>query len=593
MIKKLYEKFISLSFMVCYRKMWQFVKPIWFRTLLALVICVPIGAMDGLIAYSLKPFTDTVMLNKGMNSVSYLLPLAIILFTATQGVLNYIADYLNIWVGGKMTMALKLKLYRKLVTFETDFFDKTTSGEILFRFNSDANDSCATLLNNLKLFITRIFSAISLFFVLIYNSWQLSLIALSFLLIAVLPLSKIKSMIKSIVSQSNISITTLNTSYNETFAGNRTITAYNLQEYESRRFEDILKNIFNYSIKICQRTSWVSPFMHFAVSVGVALAIWLGSWLIAKNYITSGNFLAFIVALILLYKPLKNLGQNIVSAQYSFLAIERAFEMIEKPLSIKDSLNAIELNGIKDGIEYKDVCFEYKENTPVLKNINLKIKSGETVAFVGNSGGGKTTLVNLLPRFYEVNSGEILIDGRNIKDYTVKSLRSQMAIVFQDNFLFSGTIRENIIIGNENASEQDIKYAVEQACLSDFIKSLDNGLDTEIGERGILLSGGQKQRVAIARAFLKNAPIIILDEATSALDNKSEKIVQKAIDNLMKDKTVLIIAHRLSTVQNADKIVVVNEGIISEVGSHYELMKLPNGKYKQLYDLQFMSLAML
>lgn len=590
MLKSLYQKFMSLSFVVCYRKMWQFVKPIWFRALLALVICIPIGAMDGLIAYSLKPYTDTVMLNKNMGSVSYWIPLAIILFTATQGFLNYIADYLNIWVGGKMTMALKYKLYQKLVNFETDFFDKTTSGEILFRFNSDANDSCATLLNNLKLFITRIVSAVSLFFVLIYNSWQLSVIALLFLLIAVLPLSKIKSMIKSIISKSNLSITTLNTSYNETFSGNRTITAYNLQNYQANKFDDILKSIFNYSIKICQRTSWVSPFMHFTVSIGVALTIWFGGWLIAKNYITTGNFLAFIVALILLYKPLKNLGQNIVSAQYSFLAIERAFEMLEKPLSITDKPNAQVLNGVHKGIEYRNVCYEYRENTPVLCDINLKINAGETVAFVGNSGGGKTTLVNLLPRFYDVKSGEILIDDVNIKEYTVSSLRNQMAMVFQDNFLFSGTIRENIIIGNENATEQEIWYAVEQACLKDFVSNLEQGLDTEIGERGMLLSGGQKQRVAIARAFLKDAPVIILDEATSALDNKSEKIVQKAIENLMKNKTVLIIAHRLSTVQNADKIVVVNEGRIAEIGSHKELMQIPNGQYKQLYDIQFATL---
>ena len=587
MIKRLYEKLMTLSFMICYKKMWQFIKPIWFRALISLVICVPIGAMDGLIAYSLKPYTDTVMLNKGMGSVSYWIPLAIMAFTAVQGALNYLADYLNVWVGGKMTAALKLKLYKKLVQFEPDFFDKTTSGEILFRFNSDANDSCLTLLSNLKLFITRIVSAISLFGVLIYNSWQLSFIALTFLIIAVAPLAKIKKMIKSIVCQNNASITTLNTTYNETYAGNRTITAYNLQETQTERFDNILKELFVFSIKMCQRTSWVSPFMHFVVSIGVGLAIWFGSWLIAKNYITSGNFLSFIVALILLYKPLKNLGQNVVSAQYSFLAIERVFEMIEKPLKIEDKQNAVELTSINNCIEYKDVCFEYRENTPVLNNINLKINAGETVSFVGNSGGGKTTLVNLLPRFYDVTSGEITIDGINIKDYSVKSLRSKMAIVFQDNFLFSGTIRENITIGNDNADETALNYAIEQAYLKEFIDTLENGIDTEIGERGILLSGGQKQRVAIARAFLRNAPIIILDEATSALDNKSEKVVQMAIENLMKDKTVLIIAHRLSTVQNADKIVVVNEGNIVEIGSHNELMNIPNGKYKQLYDIQF------
>ena len=222
-----------------------------------------------------------------------------------------------------------------------------------------------------------------------------------------------------------------------------------------------------------------------------------------------------------------------------------------------------------------------------MKNINLTVKKGETVAFVGNSGGGKTTIVNLIPRFYDIKSGSITIDGIDIRDYTLHSLRQNIAVVFQDNFLFSGTIRENILLGNKNASEEQINQAVKMAYLDEFIATLKDGLDTQIGERGILLSGGQKQRVAIARAFLKDAPIIILDEATSALDNKAEAIVQKAIDNLMQDKTVFVIAHRLSTVRNADKIAVINEGQLVELGNHDELMSIENGQYKALYDMQF------
>ena len=223
----------------------------------------------------------------------------------------------------------------------------------------------------------------------------------------------------------------------------------------------------------------------------------------------------------------------------------------------------------------------------MLKNINLKVTAGETIALVGNSGGGKSTIVSLIPRFYDVVSGGILIDGIDIRNLTLKSLRQNIAIVFQDNFLFSGTIRDNVMLGNENATEKDVEKAIKMAYLDDFIAGLSNGLDTQIGERGILLSGGQKQRVAIARAFLKNAPIVILDEATSALDNKAEAIVQKAIDNLMQDKTVFVIAHRLSTIQNADKIVVINEGEIAETGNHEELLKIDNGAYKMLYEMQF------
>ena len=223
---------------------------------------------------------------------------------------------------------------------------------------------------------------------------------------------------------------------------------------------------------------------------------------------------------------------------------------------------------------------------PVLKNIDINIQKGDTVALVGNSGGGKSTFVNLLPRFYDVSKGQILIDGKDIRDYKLETLRDKIAVVFQDNFLFSGTIRENILLGNENASEEEIKYAVDNAFVSDFIKDLPNGLDTQIGERGVLLSGGQKQRIAIARAFIKNAPIVILDEATSALDNKSEAVVQQAIDNLMKDRTVIVIAHRLSTVRHADKIVVINYGEIVETGTHDELVNNAESIYGSLYKAQ-------
>ena len=246
------------------------------------------------------------------------------------------------------------------------------------------------------------------------------------------------------------------------------------------------------------------------------------------------------------------------------------------------------MQGLNESIEYKNVFFRYSPKLPdVLENINFKVKAGTTTAFVGNSGGGKTTLVNLLPRFYNLESGEILFDGVNIKNFELASLRANIAVVFQDNLLFYGTKKENILIGKPDATEDEIKLSVKMACLEEFVTSLEKGLNTEIGERGIRLSGGQKQRIAIARAFLKNAPIVVLDEATSALDNKAEAVVQKAIDNLMKDKTVFVIAHRLSTIKNADKIIVVNKAHIVEEGTHEELLKIENGAYKSLYEAQF------
>ena len=327
--------------------------------------------------------------------------------------------------------------------------------------------------------------------------------------------------------------------------------------------------------------------MHVIVSIGIAVAIGYGSHLIMSNQITSGNFVSFITALILLYTPVKNIGNNLNAVQFSFFSIEKIFDVLDSTPEICDKPTAQKLSGISSEIRFKDVNFEYVENVPVLKNINLDIKKGETIAFVGNSGGGKTTIVNLIPRFYDIKSGSITIDGIDIRDYTLESLRQNIAVVFQDNFLFSGTIRENILLGNETATDEDIQKAVKMAYLDDFIESLQDGLNTVIGERGVLLSGGQKQRVAIARAFLKDSPIIILDEATSALDNKAEAVVQMAIDNLMKDKTVFVIAHRLSTIQNANKIVVINEGNIVEMGTHEELLQIEGGTYKSLYEMQF------
>lgn len=568
-----------------YAKMWVYVKPYWGRALLAIVITIPIGAMDAVIAWALKPYMDIVMIEKGTGYTAYI-PILIILFTLLQSVLNYMATYLNTWVGQKVAMGLKIDLFKKLLHYHAAFFDKRNSGEIIFRFNSDVDTSCNGLLANLKLFTTRLFSSISLVAVLFYNSWQLAIVAVIILGLALYPLTTVKKKIKSIMDKSVFSGSAVVTHYNEAFSGNRIISSYNLYEYLSNRFSDTLRQCFKLGIKMTQRTGIMSPMMHFIVSVGIAAVIWLGSYLIVTHTISPGNFVSFIAALIMLYTPIKAIGNNFNAVQVALMAMDRVFELLDGKPEITSKKGAKILKDIQQGIEYKNICFEYESGKPILKNVSLKIRKGDTVAFVGNSGGGKTTMVNLLPRFYDVKSGAVLFDGVDVRELDLNSLRDKIAVVFQDNFLFSGTIRDNIMLGKENATDEEVSRAVKNACLEEFIKGLEKGLDTEIGERGTLLSGGQKQRIAIARAFLKDAPIVILDEATSALDNKSEAVVQKAVENLMKDRTVFIIAHRLSTVRNADKIAVINYGELVELGTHDELLKKEGSVYASLYQTQ-------
>ena len=580
------EEIKKLPFIEHYKKMWPFVKPYMFRAILAILICIPIGALDSVVALSLKPYMDIVLVDKTESSPAYI-PLLIVAFTSVQGFLNYAATYLNTWVGTKINQDLKRALYKKLLHLETSYYDQHNSGFVIQRFNTDCDIACSGLLENLKVFVSRFFSSISLICVLIYNSWQLAIIAVLILGCALMPLASVRRRIKRVVMGSVVEGAKVVSNYNETYSGNKTIASYNLQNKIYNTFDSTLHNLFKLTIKMVQKTAWMTPALHIIVSIGIGAVIGYGSYLIVNGDITSGNFVSFITALILLYTPIKSIGKNYNAMQVSFLAIERVVEILETEPTIFDKPNAVTLKGVKKSINFNHVYFEYKEGIPVLKDINLEVKAGTTVALVGNSGGGKTTIVNLIPRFYDVKSGSITIDKTDIRDISLESLRDNIAVVFQDNFLFAGTIRDNILLGKEDATEEEIATAVKMACLDEFINELENGLDTKIGERGSLLSGGQRQRLAIARAFIKNAPVVILDEATSALDNKAEAVVQRAIDNLMQDRTVFVIAHRLSTVQNADKIVVINDGEIIETGTHEELLQEENGAYKALYNAQF------
>jgi len=565
--------------------MWPYIKPYWFRAVLGICLTIPVGALDGAVAMFLKPFMDKVMVDKQPH-FSALIPFLIVGFTVVQGILIYASNYFNTWVAQKITIGVKRDLYKKLLSMDTSYFDQNNSGTIVFRYSTDAETASTGLVDNTKQFLSKTFSSISLICVLLYNSWQLAFIAVAVMGLFIYPMALVRKKMKEILQKTVGNLSYIITIYNETFSGNKTIRSFTLEDAFVKRFHEVTDMTFSLAMKMVKGTNWLSPLMHIIMSIGVAMVIGCGSYLIVSGKITSGNFVAFIAALMMLYTPLKSVGNNYIAIQNSFLAIDRIFEILDLQSDLVDAPDAKSLTEVKKEIVFDHVHFGYVPGREVLHDINLTIPIGSTVALVGNSGGGKTTISALLPRLYDITQGKISIDGKDIRSFTQQSLRQLIAMVFQDNFLFSGTIRENILLGKENASEEAMWQALKSACLDDFVRELPKQLDTEIGERGILLSGGQKQRLAIARAFVKNAPIVILDEATSALDNKSERVVQEALDNLMKNRTVVVIAHRLSTIQNADKIVVINDGKIAEEGTHEELLK-KNGAYASLYKMQF------
>ena len=569
-------------------KIFPYIKPVLPRAIINLIIAVPLGLLDGVVALALKPYLDFVVNGNpehtwnffgiSIHSQAFLaaiIPFGIVGFALFQGVLKYLSNYLTDWTGQKISMSLKKDLFKKLTSMDPQFFDVNSSGIVLTRFLSDPDTASRNIIDMLKSFIATFFGLIGLVGVLLYNSWKLAIIGVTIMAIAITPVTLIRKRIKKVSNATMVVGGNMTTNFNETFAGNKIMTAYNLQEDQNQKFDSQILEQFHLAMSLTKRVGWMSPIMYFVCSIGIALVMAYGNHLILSGQMTAGSFASFVTSLLLLYKPTKTLGNTLTNLQGVFVAMSRVFELFDLKPQIHSPANPVKLNGLNSSIDFKNVNFEYEQDTPVLKDFSLHVNKGETIALVGNSGGGKSTVVSLLPRFYDVTSGEIDFDGVDIRNFNLDELRQNISFVFQDNFLFSGTIKENILMGNEHATEEEIKKVVAMAHLDEFAHSLENGLDTFVGERGTTLSGGQRQRVAIARAMLKDAPIVILDEATSALDN------------LIQNKTVFVIAHRLSTIKNADRIAVVDEGKLAELGTHEELMNIENGKYRYLYEMQF------
>ncbi|HEY9745948.1 MAG TPA: ABC transporter ATP-binding protein [Oculatellaceae cyanobacterium] len=575
----------SYSLLYLYKRLYQYIRPYAFRAAIAMLITIPIGALDGAIAFALKPYVNAMQVKQSISTVS-LVPFIIVGFTLVQGLLNYASIYLNGWLGCKIMCDLQRDLFKKLQTLDVAYFDKVASGTVIQGYFQDPQAINTNILNNTKQMLTRLFSSLGLMGVLIATSWKLSIIAISVLLMILYPSTQIRKIIKRIAGETTKATGNVLSFYTETVGGIRVIYGYNLEKQRLKDFNEYQKQVFKMTIKGTQAQGWLTPAMHFIASIGIALIIWQGSIMVVNNELSTGGFVSFIAAMLMLYNPIKNLGGSILTAQMSMLAAGRIFKLLDQEPSIRNKPDAKVLDGIRSGVTFENVYFHYVPEKPVLRNVNLQFRQGEMVALVGASGSGKTTIANLICRFYDVTEGAIKIDGTDIRDFTLESLRSHIALVMQDNFLFNGTIRENLKIAKPDATDEELESALEKAYLKAFVASLPEGLDTKIGERGVMLSGGQRQRLAIARALLKDSPIVILDGATSALDSKSEAIVQKAMEALMTDRTVIVIAHRLSTIRNADRIVVMDEGCVVEQGRHDELMAADH-LYANLYRTQF------
>ena len=590
----------SFEYMWLLKRIFPYIKPFIGRIIMAFFIAIPLGLLDGVVAFALKPYMDYVVGQKNLEfalfnhnfSISYSLmavaiPFEVVLFAGFQGILRYLNEYLSSWISQKITNGVKIDLFSRLVYMNTSFYDENPSGVVLTRYLNDPNTAATSIVDNIRTLIVSSFGALSLVGVMLYSSWKLAIIGVIVLCVAFVPVFLIRKRVKK-ASNENMKIGgDITTNFNETYSGHKVMSSYGLEKRQQKLFIDKVHESFNVNMSLIKRAGWMSPLMYLIASMGIALVLGYGTQLIISNQMTAGSFASFVTSLLLLYKPIKTLGGTLTGLQSVFVAMGRVFELFDYETEIKEKENAVVLTSINNNITFEHVDFEYVKGNKILCDFNLEVKKNETLAIVGNSGGGKSTLVNLLPRFYDVTNGAIKIDGVDIRDFTLESLRKNIAFVFQDNFLFSGTIRENILMGKFDANEEELNKAINYAHLEEMLEELPNGLETILGERGMTLSGGQRQRVAIARAMIKDAPIIVLDEATSALDNKSEAIVQKALDNLIKNKTVFVIAHRLSTIKNANRIAVINEGKLVELGSHDELLNIPNGQYKFLYEMQF------
>ncbi|MDH3328399.1 MAG: lipid A export permease/ATP-binding protein MsbA [Desulfobulbaceae bacterium] len=566
-------------------RLYSIIRPFRIKLFVAMAAMILVAIFTGSQAYLVKDLLDKIFINKNEFHLK-ILPLVIIAVFLLKGVFYYIYFYILEQVGQTIIRDLRIRIFEHVHTQSLSFFSSMPTGTLISRVISDVNLMQGAVSNALVSSLRDFFQVIILLGVILYMNWKLALFSLIILPLAFISIVFFGRIFRRLSTRSQEETAKVSNILHETITGNRIVKAFGMEEYEGKRFRRQATKLFDVIIQDARFRSLQHPYMEFIGGIAIALIIWFGGNEVIKGTATPGTFFSFLTALIMAYDPVKGVSRINSTVQQGMAAASRVFALLDVKPEIADSAGAKELQPFSKTIEFKNVIFAYGDDTPVLKNINLIIPKGEALAIVGPSGGGKTTLTNLIPRFFDIRKGQLLIDGHDVKEVTLKSLRNQIAIVTQQTILFNDTVRNNIAYGDPHRTADEITSAATAAHALDFIENLPQGFDTIIGEGGTRLSGGQRQRLSIARALLKNAPILILDEATSALDTESEREVQKALENLMKNRTTLVVAHRLSTITNADRIIVIKNGGIVEEGSHDELLAL-HGEYEVLHRLQY------
>lgn len=569
-----------------YSRLIRYIRPYRVRFAAAIVCSGAVAGLTGLYAWLVKPVLDGIFIEKN-ESLLLALPVALFAVSVAKAFFSYGQTYLMSYVGNRVVADIRQKLFQHLMQLPVGYHDENTSGRLVSRVLNDVSLMASAVSNVLRDLFQHSLTFLVMLGVVFYQNWKLASLSIVVIPLSVVTMSRMGRRLRALAAKGQERMGDMSSTIQEVLSGIRMVKAYKREAAEAKRFAASNQAFLSTTLKSNQVWSISSSYMEVIGVIGVAVIIWYGGYLVIHETLTPGAFFSFLTAMFMAFTPVRKLVGSNNLIQQALAAAERVYEVLDIPTEGDLDQGTIECQGIRQGLELQGVSLSYTgQSTAALSGVNLSIRAGEMVALVGSSGSGKSTLVSLLPRFYQPTSGQILLDGAPLESYTLASLRAQIGIVSQDVVLFDDTVANNIAFGRPGASAMELEQAARLAYAHDFISRLPEGYQTTIGERGVKLSGGERQRVAIARAILRDPPLLILDEATSALDTESERIVQLALANLMKNRTTVVIAHRLSTVQNATRIVVLDRGRVAEIGTHEELLR-HNGLYQRLHAMQF------